>query len=67
MKSIESIDKTAKSIVAFDSIDYRVYHLWQKFICPGRARPGWFLGMTLIDLRARNVYWNGDYSRFCCI
>ena len=27
MKSIESIDKTAKSIIAFDSINYGVYSL----------------------------------------
>jgi len=28
MKSIESIDKTAKSIGAFDSINYGVYWTW---------------------------------------
>ena len=36
MKSIESIDKTAKSIGAFDSINYGVYweeHLRNELFC----------------------------------
>ena len=32
MKSIESIDKTAKSIVSSDTIDYGVYLEWLQLI-----------------------------------
>jgi len=32
MKSIESIDKTAKSIGAFDSINYGVYYVVGKLL-----------------------------------
>jgi len=67
MKSIESIDKTAKSIGAFDSINYGVWMVAAQWWTHSPGRVTWSEGWQPSSAQYAFIKWTGSNLAMACL